>query len=143
MRSRPSRRCNANQSQPVVSFPIEPGPHSWSNHESPVTASLFPPLVHQPSEFRRVRLTYRLTASLSGPLCERPSAPWRTGGFSGAEKGGKSAPPRASEKPRRRPPSTAQAQRTPDVLVGVPAFFNDAATPEIYPLSLHDALPIC
>src|SRR3990172_1940788 len=22
-------------------------------------------------------------------------------------------------------------------------FFNDAATPEIYPLSLHDALPIC
>ena len=22
-------------------------------------------------------------------------------------------------------------------------FFNDPATPEIYPLSLHDALPIC
>src|SRR2546426_12437451 len=22
-------------------------------------------------------------------------------------------------------------------------FFNDTATPEIYPLSLHDALPIC
>src|SRR3990172_3820318 len=24
-----------------------------------------------------------------------------------------------------------------------PFFFNDTATPEIYPLSLHDALPIC
>ena len=30
-----------------------------------------------------------------------------------------------------------------EVLIGTYFFFNDAATPEIYTLSLHAALPIC
>ena len=45
------------QSQPRVSLPIVPEPHSWSNQESPLTASLLPPEVRQPSDRRRVRLT--------------------------------------------------------------------------------------
>ncbi len=75
MRSRPSRRWTANQSQPCVSLPMEPEPHSWSNQESPVTASLAPPVVHQPALARRVRLTYLLTASGSGPFFEIPFGP--------------------------------------------------------------------
>src|SRR5260370_1190995 len=51
-------------------------------------------------------------------------------------------PPRAPPPtpPRPRPPPTRSS--TPHPRGALPFFFNDTATTEIYPLSLHDALPI-
>src|ERR1044072_445436 len=57
---------------------------------------------------------------------------------------------RNSRSPRRTAPPSAgeigrahgRNRRTPTYLVCPLFFFNDAATTEIYPLSLHDALPI-
>ena len=109
MRSRPSRRWIPNQSQPCVVFPTEPEPHSWSNHERPFTASLTPPVVHQPALARRVRLTYRLTASGSGPFREIPFGPFRTCGFSGERTSESSSPPSFAERTRR-PPASSRRQ---------------------------------
>src|ERR1022692_451897 len=66
---------------------------------------------------------------------------------SGRAVDGAASGPRACARDQRQPHARARSRRRrPTPATGRPFFFfffNDRATPEIYTLSLHDALPIC